>query len=425
MTNLRNVAGVLVFASASAWAQPSGQPSAPTTSPAANIEPGAMTPQGIVKEERLMEALRALPTKRAANSDVENVKGLEATEALIVDRLKAMGLTPRLEAIQWEPPNSPASEKTPPQPHEWHNVIVEFPGTERVFDVQTGKTGPDSTNSLAFQEVIMVGAHFDAVPLAPGADDNGSGVAALLELARTYKVLQDAGWTHKRTIRLAFFNLEEVALAGSTSCATRWRVLNLQRIRQEKISMSVRRNYMVDDDPDVVELHDGAGVGTVRAAPVPEKASPPERISLMLSLECLGYFSDAPGSQHSPFKPIPNVFEPPTVGDNIVLVTIAKHQASCKELGEAMVKAEPTLKVFRADFSPLPLPDLMRSDHAPFVFAGIPAIMVTDTANFRNPNYHKPTDTVETIDAKRFTLVAKGVAGAAWELAKPIAPEKH
>lgn len=87
-----------------------------------------------------------------------------------------------------------------------------------------------------------------------------------------------------------------------------------------------------------------------------------------------------------------------------------------------MVASEPGAKVFVADFSPIPLPDLMRSDHAAFALAGVPAAMLTDTANFRNPNYHKASDTIDTIDARRFTLTTKAIAGAWWSLAEPIEP---
>jgi Zn-dependent M28 family amino/carboxypeptidase len=257
------------------------------------------------------------------------------------------------------------------------------------------------THGTPTRATIVVGAHFDAVPLAPGADDNGSGVAALLELARAYKALHDAGWTQGSTIRLVFFNLEEVGLVGSAHHVEQWKIKSLG----------------LDRKPDAAE-------GATAQKPAAPKAPPVrERISLMLSLECLGFFSDEPNSQNSPFKPIPGVFEPPTVADNIVLVTIAKHQGMCKDLEAAMLKAAPALKIFRADFSPLPLPDLMRSDHAPFMLAGVPAFMVTDTANFRNPNYHKPTDTVDTLDLPRLTLVTQAVAGAVWELAQPTAPQ--
>jgi aminopeptidase YwaD len=68
---------------------------------------------------------------------------------------------------------------------------------------------------------------------------------------------------------------------------------------------------------------------------------------------------------------------------------------------------------------PIPIPDLLRSDHRPFMIDGVPAIMLTDTANFRNPHYHQPTDTIETIDPVRFTRVVRGLAAAAYAIAEP------
>jgi hypothetical protein len=92
-----------------------------------------------------------------------------------------------------------------------------------------------------------------------------------------------------------------------------------------------------------------------------------------------------------------------------------------------MRDASPGLKTLLADFLPdvpwVP-PDLLRSDHAPFLFAGQPALILTDTSNFRNPHYHQPSDTVETIDAARFTAVVRGVAGAVHAIAEPVATEQ-
>jgi hypothetical protein len=137
----------------------------------------------------------------------------------------------------------------------------------------------------------------------------------------------------------------------------------------------------------------------------------------MISLEMLGYYSDAPGSQRSPVKAVEGVFEPPTVGNFVGAVTVSAHRAFCRRLASEMERGAPGLKVFPFDFLPLPMPDILRSDHAPFMLAGVPAIMLTDTANFRNPNYHKASDTPETIDERRFTLAVRGLCAAVEALA--------
>lgn len=312
-----------------------------------------------VDRERLMAFIRELPTKRSPIGSDEHREGLRRTEELILERVKALGLEPKPHEFRWAlPAGAPKEGEAPAEPPKvaWNNIIVDLPGG----DLQG--------------EVILVGAHMDAVPRAPGADDNGTGVSALLEMAR---VLKDQ--PRRRTIRLAFFNLEEVGLIGST-------------------------RY-------------------VESLPKPEEGA--EKVVGMVSLEMLGYFSDAPDSQKSPIPRIEGTFEPPTVGDSIAVVGISRDRYFSQRLIAEMAKAEPTLKITAADFLPVPIPDMMRSDHRPFVMAGLPAVMVTDTANFRNPNYHKETDTVETLDPVRYTLVVRAMAGAVEALSnsEPWAPK--
>jgi len=356
----------LVVALAGSLAQSSGQsrnqpPAQPASRP--TLRPDKIDPSA------LLDVMRALPEARSARMDRE---GLAKAEEVLVARLKSLGYQPALQEVKWSIParnwkegqpkdqtkgqagDQPKDGAEPPAaPVVSNNIIVEIKGT-KVSD-----------------EVVLVSAHFDAVPRSPGADDDASGVAGLMELARGLK-----DQPLERTVRLVFFTFEEVGLAGSAEYVRQWR--------------------------------DDTKPGGPRAS---------EKIVAMLSLELLGYYSDKEGSQKSPFPPVKGVFEPSTVGDNIVLVTTSAHQPLTKRVEAAMVAAAPGVKIFRADFSPVPLPDLMRSDHAPFLLAGIPAVMVTDTANFRNPNYHKATDTIETLDLERMTRTVEGLAGAVRELA--------
>lgn len=309
----------------------------------------AAPPQEMVDTDRLMSFIRELPTKRAPVGSDEHRDGLRMTENLLRTRLVDLGLEPTLHEFKWSLPRS-APKEGEAAPAEaamtWKNIIVDLPGTD-----------------LA-NEVLVIGAHFDAAPKAPGADDNGTGTSALLELAR---VLKDQ--PRRRTVRLAFFNLEETGLIGSTR--------------------------YVESLPK-----DG-----------------PQRIVGMVSLEMLGYFSDAPDSQKSPIPKVEGVWDPPTVGDSIAVVGIARDRAFSQRLIGEMGKSEPNLKITVVDFLPIPVPDMMRSDHRPFVMAGHPAVMITDTANFRNPHYHQPTDTIDTLDSVRYTLVVRAVAGAVHEMA--------
>jgi len=327
----------------------------------------APRPGEMVQTARLMDGLRGLPTKRAAIGDIEHQKGLIQTERYLMTALEGMGYTPTLQPLTWNLKKQAEAEKDlpkealrrPPPPTTdelaatvWHNIIVELPGTD-----------------LA-SEVLIVGAHFDAVPRTPGADDNGSGTAALLELGR---VLKDRPM--RRTVRMIFFNLEEIGLRGSADY-----------LKSYRPTLDAKEQTLVG----------------------------------MMSLEMLGFFTDAPGSQTSPIPPIEGVFDPPTVGDFIAIAGIKRHQPFSQKLAAEMMKGAPGLKAFAADFAPFAPPDFLRSDHAPFLLSGYPAVMVTDTSNFRNPNYHKPSDTVGTLDPVRYALVVRGLAEAIYVIAEPV-----
>jgi len=316
-----------------------------------------------VTEQSLMETVGAFPLKRSPNGGPEHEAGLKATEELIITRLKAMGYEPQVHEFAWTSPGRRLGkdpQAAPEQPAEilYRNIFTDIVGKERPT------------------EVLIVGGHFDAVPMGPGADDNASGAAAVLELARVYKQLGPPACT----IRLMWFNLEEVGLVGARAYVTKW----------------------IKDRKEHAAAHDGA---------------PRETIKGMLSLEMLGYYSDLPKSQSSPIPPIKGTFEPSTVGDTIAVVGIKTYQSFSQPLMKLMSVYEPAVKITSVDFMPIPIPDMMRSDHQPFVVAGLPGVMVTDTANFRNPNYHTATDTIDTLDGPRYTRTVRALTGAIWHMA--------
>lgn len=289
-----------------------------------------------VDSRRLMDTLQALPTKRSPGPTAEHIEGLRATETLIAERLRTLGYEPVLHEVPYALPGRR-------EPAVYHNVIAEVRGTTKPA------------------EVILVGAHLDAVPLAPGADDNGTGAAGLLELAHIFK-------DHKpeRTIRFAFFTLEEAGLVGST-----------------KYAADLRDRLLGGDG---------------------------ERIVGMLSLDMLGYYSDDPGSQTWP--PLPVRIPLPTTANFLAVGGLLKHQGFSRPLITAMQQgAGDALVIFAGDLLPLPVPDFLRSDHAPFLQMGIPSVLVSDTANFRSSHYHRPTDTIETIDPVRFAAAVRALAG--------------
>ncbi|MEO0378077.1 MAG: M28 family peptidase [Cyanobacteria bacterium P01_A01_bin.17] len=202
---------------------------------------------------------------------------------------------------------------------------------------------------------ILVGAHYDTVPGSPGADDNATGIAVLLELAHHFR--QTAA---KHPIRLVAFDLEEYGWGGSLPYAT------LLRERGE-------------------------------------------RLRLMLSLESLGYCSNTPGSQTYPAKFLEFIY--PSQGNFIALIGNLKATGDMLNISSKMKKKVP------CEWLPVPLkgkilPDMRRSDHAPFWDLGYRAMMVTDTANARNPNYHTAKDTVETLNLEFLANVYQGLVRA-------------
>lgn len=199
---------------------------------------------------------------------------------------------------------------------------------------------------------ILLAAHYDSVPGTPGADDNATGVAVLLELARVFS-------ENPLTIPLRFiaFDLEEYGLVGSEIYA--------QELKEKK-----------------------------------------EKIHLMFSLEMLGYCCQETNSQSYP--PVINQFYPRT-GNFIAfvgnLVTIRESQFFARQMRQSGTPSE----WLSVPLSGTMIPETRLSDHTPFWDQGYKAMMVTDTSFLRNPHYHLPTDTIETLDLDFLTGVCEGL----------------
>lgn len=334
--------------------------SAPASSP-------TQTQPCTISADRMRAAIASLPTKRSPWGSDEHTKGLRDTEEMILKEMASLGYTPWTQDVKWVLPGQPkdAPDGQPPAPPTpWRNIIVDISGTDPALS----------------REVLILGAHFDAVPKSPGADDNGSGFATLLEISRCLSVQK-----FKRSIRLCYFNLEEVGLLGAA-----------EYVR------TTMPNWRDSKDPTD-----------------PTKMIPAKEVVIgMLSLETMGFYSDAPDSQKSPIKKS-EMFDPPSVGNFLAITGIARFKDFSQRLNTLMLNHEPTLKTVVVDFMPVPVPDMMRSDHRPFVMAGVPGLMITDTANFRNPHYHQPTDTIDTIDFTRLTQAANAILGATCDIAEP------
>lgn len=205
-------------------------------------------------------------------------------------------------------------------------------------------------------EIILVGAHYDSVFGSPGANDNGTGVAATLALARKF-----AGAKTKHTLRFVAF---------------------------------------VNEEPPY--FLSGEMGSLVYARRCKERG---DKISAMMSLETIGYFSDAPHSQTYP-SPGLGLFYP-KIGNFIGFVSNVHSRALLRRV----------IMLFRkharipSEGASLPafIPGVSWSDQWSFWQQGYRAIMVTDTAPFRYPYYHSSSDTPDKLDYDRFTLVVSGM----------------
>jgi Zn-dependent M28 family amino/carboxypeptidase len=214
-------------------------------------------------------------------------------------------------------------------------------------------------------ERVVVGAHYDAFGPAPGADDNASGVAGLLELGR---------------------------LLGRTNLATRVDLVA----------------YTLEEPPYFAT----SSMGSAHHA----KALAKDGVTLrgMISLEMIGFFSDAEDSQAYPSRLIGLFY--PSKGNFIGVVGNFRSVFLLRKIKTAMSQAT-TLPV-QSLAAPGFVLGVDWSDHLNYWNAGYAAVMVTDTAFFRNRNYHTMADTADTLDYKRMGEVVRGVYGAVVELAK-------
>ena len=235
------------------------------------------------------------------------------------------------------------------------------------YTVQRQEYDVDGTNCVNLEveipgifqpdEIVIVGAHYDSMPDCPAANDNGSGVAALLSLARTF-----ASSENSRTLRFVAFVNEEAPYAHTQQMGS-W--VYARRCRQRQ-----------------------------------------ENVTAMLSLETIGYYSDKPGSQTYPS--LLRLFYPST-GDFIAFVGNTRYGRLVRDVVRAFRQNEP----FPSQGGAMPevISHIGRSDHWPFWQEGYPALMVTDTAPFRYPYYHTAEDTVDKIDFERTARVVRGLEG--------------
>ncbi len=227
----------------------------------------------------------------------------------------------------------------------YRNVIAQF--------------GPES------EERIVVGAHYDTAGPLPGADDNASGVAGLLELAHLLNRQPPS-----LRVELVAFTLEEPPYFRTTKMGSS---IHAQSLRMYN-----------------------------------------KRVRAMLCLEMIGYFSDAPNTQHFPGAVLSPFY--PSAGNFIGVVGRLSDWSLTRKTKATMRNASP-LPVYSIN-APSFVTGVDFSDHSSYWDAGYSAVMITDTAFYRNRYYHTAEDTEEKLDYARMAMVVEGVYAAVVELAK-------
>jgi aminopeptidase YwaD len=251
----------------------------------------------------------------------EGYPKLEQAAKYIKGEFVKAGLDVKEDALQWEGGS-------------YKNIVAE----------KKGKTSPD--------RVLIVGAHYDTVPGTPGADDNASGVAVLLEIARNIQSVSLEG-----TVRLIAFTLEEYNFVGSARY--------VESLKKEK-----------------------------------------EEILGMISLEMVGF--TGPRQDYPPYLD-PKYY--PNVGDFIAIIANERSQKLLERVCQSSQAHIPELPLesLIVPGNGEKMEEVRLSDHVTFWDEGFPALLVTDTSFMRNPNYHLPSDTIETLNFEFMQKVATGV----------------
>jgi Zn-dependent M28 family amino/carboxypeptidase len=214
------------------------------------------------------------------------------------------------------------------------------------------------------REILLIGAHYDTVRGSPGANDNGSGVSAILELSRLFAAIQPA--------------------------------------------LSVRFVAFVNEEPPFFIT--GQQGSMVYAAAARRRR---DDIRLMTSIETIGWYSNESGSQNYP--PLFNLFYP-NRADFIGFVSNFRSRAAMRRLAAAFRASSDFPLETAATFSFVP--GVSWSDHRSFWRQGYRAVMITDTAFYRYPHYHAPSDTPDKLAYPELARVTSGLFAAFSELAR-------
>jgi Zn-dependent M28 family amino/carboxypeptidase len=294
-------------------------------------------PVGIPAQSLINELERSVTTlaRTIGERNAFHPDKLVSAQLWLTDQFRSASLTPAFETFTASSVNCT-------------NVIATLTGTTRP------------------SEIVVIGAHYDSVTGSPGANDNATGVAAMLALARRFATTKPA-----RTLRFVAFVNEEPPFFETDQMGSR---------------VHARASKERGDD-----------------------------IVAMLSLETLGCYTEADDSQRYPSPLLKLVY--PARGNFVTFVS---------DLGSRSLMRR-TIRTFREHARipseggafPAAVPGVGWSDHRSFWLEGWPAVMVTDTALFRDPHYHLRTDDVAHVDFTRLALVVEGLEAVVADLANP------
>lgn len=229
----------------------------------------------------------------------------------------------------------------------WSPTLQPFESGVNIFAQRQG-TDPEAGS-------ILVAAHYDTVPVSPGADDNASGVAVVLEVARLL-----GSRPTPRTLQVAFFDQEELGLRGSIAFAA--------------------------NEAHLTNLH------------------------AVIVMDMVGFACYTAGCQRYPDR-LP-ITPPTNQGDFLAVVGDSEHLPLLNTFQQSGQPSLPPVLTLPVPLKGMLMPDTLRSDHAPFWYQGVGAVLLTDTANLRTPHYHKPSDTPATLDRAFFRGAAQIVVNA-------------
>ena len=238
-------------------------------------------------------------------------------------------------------------------------VLQDYTYNDKVYsNIIASREGVQSPD-----ETVIIGAHYDTVYGTPGADDNASAVAVLLEMCRALK-----DFSPGRTLKLIFFTLEEPPV--------------------------FRTKFM----GSYVYAREAKAKG--------------ENIRAMVCLEMLGYYGDKKGGQTFPLPFMNLVYS--STPNFIAVVGNLKSRGLVKRIEGSLKKSSniPVETISTVSF----VPGVDFSDHRSFWKMGYAAVMITDTAFYRNPNYHSARDTIDTLDFVSMSSLLAGLIRAAEDL---------